>query len=273
MPSILTLHLLLCGDADLAYRNAPAQGWFLTLIEQLDPDWAQQLHPQNPTRDQLPLAYTLSPLWSESQNAPGRKIAAGTRLRLRLALLDDTRAAWLCGALSSATLPLLSHVPVQLLSIPEFSLDHPDIVHLTWEQLADAPAASRLRLDFVTPTAFKSQDNLILYPEPERLLGSSKRLGSWSEAWKRYSSFPLPDMEDSLPRIRAYELHTTDAPLKGGLFVGFTGWVELTWPSKEMDKEIRRAACALARLSEFCATGSKTTMGMGQTRLSILEPG
>lgn len=278
VPTILRLRLVPQTDTFLRLEHAPAQGWFLALAARLDADWARALHQGSDARP-----YALSPLCradaaplSEDDTIGGRALNCG-RLRahspvsLRIGLSDDERANALCGYLDRHPddLPPLGGTPCGLARIPAPVPDDPDRLFADWETLAEAPPARRLQVTFATPTAFSSQGNLVLLPEPACLLAS------WRRSWERFAP-ALPPGADAVSadrlRVARYALRTEPLRLKQGLFIGFVGTMELAW-DRDTPPAARKAATALAGIAGFLGMGTKTAQGMGQTRVRVADDG
>jgi CRISPR-associated endoribonuclease Cas6 len=269
MPTILTLRLIPYRNGTLVEENAPAQGWFMRLLERADKEWGDMLHAPNQLRP-----YNLAPLYRQGkgllwQHRLEREIQQGEEYHLRIALLDDARAAWLCGILPSLELPELGHVPVRLASFPIFGNDNcTDVEHCSWGNLAQTPPTENIELLFETPTAFMSKDDLLPRAEPERFWAS------WQRSWETFAPEALvqkeqyEDMASHLPLIRGYSLSTETTTLKRGIFIGFTGRMHLVW-RQGTPESVRQTAGMLARLAIFCGTGAKTAQGMGQTRVYL----
>jgi CRISPR-associated endoribonuclease Cas6 len=275
MPTILTLRLIPYRNGMLLEENAPAQGWFMRLLERADKEWGDMLHAPNQIRP-----YNLAPLYRQGEGLLWhrrleREIQQGEEYYLRIVLMDDTRAAWLCGILPSLELPELGHVPVRLASFPIFGDETcPDVTYCSWEDLAQTPPSTNIELLFETPTAFMSKDDLLPRAEPERFWAS------WQRAWETFAPEALipseiliqkeqPEkMALALPLIRGYSLHTETTTLKRGIFIGFVGQMYLVW-RKDTHESVRQTAGVLARFSTFCGTGAKTAQGMGQTRVHL----
>ena len=194
-------------------------------------------------------------------------IRRGEPLALRLSLADDERAQRLLTALPGLSVPLLGGAPCRLARLPRAIDGDPDLLHASWAQLADAPPARRLHLRFETPTFFSHQGEMRLLPEPDRLWEG------WRRAWEALAP-ALPLGADMLTldglQITRYHLQTEAVPLKGGLWRGFVGEMDLEW-RKDASPETRRTAAALAGIADFVGTGAKTMLGLGQTRLTVGE--
>lgn len=131
--------------------------------------------------------------------------------------------------------------------------------------MQSAPAATRLVLHFLTPTAFRSQNRWQVLPDIVRVVES------WRRTWQEAHPPTAPELSDGWAddvEVSGYVLRTESLPLKHGRFVGFVGRVEWRLLGSEAD---RRALCALAALANFGGTGAKTALGMGQTRAGEAE--
>lgn len=276
MPTLLRLRLIPQQNCALHLGNAPAHGWFHALAAGIDPDWQRRLHQANGVR-----AVALSPLCSgtppplaDEADVPlspllSDRITAGQPLALRVAFLDDEQARLFCLRLPTAPIPRLGAAPCLLARVPHLHPQDPDVVCVSWAQLADAPPARRLHLHFLTPTFFAHQGEMRLLPDPEQLWQG------WLRAWQTHAP-ALPLGTDTLTldglRISHYQLHTEAFTLKRGLWRGFLGEMALEW-HKDVPPETRRAAAALAGIADFAGTGAKTMLGLGQTRFTVEDGG
>lgn len=291
MPTIVRFRLRLAGDARLRLENAPAQGWLLQLIHRHDPEWAERLHPvaTSPTASGNDRAetsrralYAVSPLLMPSEEALVGEANREERayadsgpaqhqgvVHLRAGFADDAEAESLLRALPAEP-PRLGAAPCHWERVPNVAdLHDPDVLVCPWPYLAQAPPAPRLRVLFVTPTAFKRRGALHPLFETERVWAA------WRDLWEAGAGAVPPFADELLesgevPRVSAYRLETQTARLKGGLFIGAVGFVEWTWKATAPD-EYRRAGAALAAVSDFLGTGAKAAMGMGQTRVQFLD--
>ena len=292
MPTIVRFRLRLQDAARLRLSNMPAQGWLLELVHRHSPDWAQMLHPQVSTdasgsgeETARRASYTVGPLF-EPTDAPlvgsggvgERAIAgsdgsltlrAGTVVCIRVGFADDDRALALLNNLPGDPPPLRG-VQCRWERQPVLSgPGEPDALVCPWEYLVQAPPAPRLRVSFVTPTAFKRRGALLPLFEPERLWAG------WRDLWQNETGGVPPFADEllesgELPRVSAYQLETRPMSLKGGLFIGAVGFVEWTW-KRDTPAERRQAVAALAAVADFLGTGAKTALGMGQTRCHFLD--
>jgi CRISPR-associated endoribonuclease Cas6 len=118
-------------------------------------------------------------------------------------------------------------------------------------------------MEFLTPTVFRSggkRNNV--FPEPALVFGSY---------WNKWQALSPVKMDDALNSyfekisVTRYRLETGIWDFGSYQEVGFSGTCRFEIdPSIPDDKK----ACinALADFAQFCGTGAKTTMGMGQTQ-------
>ena len=277
MPTLLRLTLELQEPTFLDAAHAPAQGWFLKLCQLYHPAVSEALHAVESDEKNVRRPYALSrfyaaPLQSEplelyrieeGLRAPSDdgRLPPGTRLGLRVGLLDDDFAERLRSALPGLELPPVGRATCAMAAPPEW-------LHAPWDALLGVPAPDRLRLEFASPTTFVSQSEMLPRPEPERFLAS------WRRSWERFAppECPAPSEEtlaQAMPLVAAFDLKTVAWASKRRTCVGFVGWMELMWRRGAPD-DARQAASALATLSAFCGTGARTTTGLGQTRPLLL---
>jgi len=258
----------------------PAQGWFLSQVRRLNPRLADHLH-----NDDGPRPYTLSTLLDNR----GRPIPAGTRLVpgdscwLRLTSLEGELSQFILDRLMPRLAGQVELYKMQF-RVEGYTLDsaqHPwahstDYARIS-EQLNSAPQQRTARLEFASPTAFRSYGRDLPLPLPGLLMRSY---------WERWNAFaPLPlQLHEAWPAfadacILVSELagvnteRWTFAEGARGHATGFTGVVELTLQRPEKSGEWAEAwegapqvLGALCALAFYCGTGHHTSVGMGQTR-------
>jgi CRISPR-associated endoribonuclease Cas6 len=123
----------------------------------------------------------------------------------------------------------------------------------------------RIALQFLTPTSF-SQDRLNLpLPVPGLMFRS------WLERWNAFSPVYLgeADLLGYLGQCVAIAYHRTQTQnyrLPKGTVTGFRGEVTLNVVARS-DELLANVAMLLAQYGQFCGTGMKTRLGMGQTRI------
>lgn len=132
------------------------------------------------------------------------------------------------------------------------------------EQFEDLilPEKEKCRLEFCTPTAFRSQKRYMNIPIVPLIMQSLFR------QWNAY--FPDCQIEDEdgygmdeiASRIVCYHFRLQDQyyHVKGQTIPGFTGYMELQNHNRGFHKEL---ASALLQFAEYSGIGIKTTLGMG----------
>jgi CRISPR-associated endoribonuclease Cas6 len=120
-----------------------------------------------------------------------------------------------------------------------------------------------ITLEFVSPTAFKSQEMQMPVPLPGLVFGSL------TERWNAFSTVALdPDLRrfaNERVAISRYRLESRPVPAKGGaLRVGGVGRV--TYTALDDDRYALAALNILADFALYSGVGVQTATGMGQCR-------
>jgi CRISPR/Cas system endoribonuclease Cas6 (RAMP superfamily) len=278
MPTLLHLHLRSQREALLSSDSAPAQGWFLALLNQIDPEIAEEMHvPDRPRQYAVAPFYLPAFEGNKNEEQEGatlhcpEKVRVGQEVVLRVGLADEALAQRIVRAVQSGIeLPRLAGAPCEWSRGSEERASlKPESQEIPWVALASSPPAQQLRLAFVTPTFFSSKGEDLLFPEPRRLWES------WRRSWDTWSQGKLP-LPDSTPegnlRVARYQLQTRALRIKGGLQRGFVGELDLEWTAKATSEE-RQVLAALATLANLTGTGARTALGLGQTRTTLLGRG
>ena len=179
-------------------------------------------------------------------------------LRWAVSLLGEQSEAALCGVLEE---------------LEEIELDRGGRVLVTGRAHTEICGAEELfalaersgglhRLDFRTPTAFKSKGQILNLPTTRLVLQSLIR--KWNGSVKEC---PIEDEDgaglDALAaglRCTGFQLRDRTYYLKGNAIPGFTG--TMTWENR-LEGFHRQLADALLQFSAFAGAGIKTTLGMG----------
>jgi CRISPR/Cas system endoribonuclease Cas6 (RAMP superfamily) len=309
MPVTLRLLLLPEADVCLRGQNAPNHGWFLNLMrlvqDYLGPDsslpFEGDLHgvpPHGVNRTLRP--YSLSPFYTPTRLSlvtelpdalePCLRVRHGQPLALRISFLDDRIAHRLLTYLGAVAphqsllaLPRLGHDPrfqtasqgapqpgaaCKLLTLP-LSAPHPDLLPLSWKELADSAPRSDYPLRWSSPTLFQRNGKDLALTSPQELLAG------WLETLHTLAdqlpeSAPLRALTITQPERLHWQSRTltpTMFRLKGGVRTAYQGGATLAWePATTREDQI--ATHALLRFATLAGTGAKTTMGLGQTYLS-----
>ena len=259
----------------------PAPAWFLRQITRSKPELAQRLHDEQGLKP-----YTVSTLLDER----GRPLAAGSWLKpgqlcwLRLVTLNEE----LSTALEKK---IIQRLPKSLAFYKmDFRVDdvftrrseHPWAGQSSFSEMAqdaaNAKAANSVRMDFVTPTAFRNNNLDVCIPIPGQVFRS---------LWARWNAFcpePMqlqemwPDfasaciLVDEMTSVNT--IHWTFAEGSRGAATGFTGTVGFHLPGKKSLQEkwlpyyegSATVMQSLANFAFYCGVGHHTTIGMGQAR-------
>ncbi|RHQ22590.1 CRISPR system precrRNA processing endoribonuclease RAMP protein Cas6 [Faecalibacterium sp. AF28-13AC] len=217
-----------------AYR---IYGW---LMSQLPADTAARLHEQG----EHPLSQSLC-----------FDAAAQTSV-WTLNLLDEALAAQVRPLLAGCTTLKLHGAPLQMELLGSRSVEN----GLQLLLAAREDSASRTRLWFRTPCAFKQAGRYAIYPQEFLLLQSL--VLHWNTAFPD-CQLSDPDALDAILcglRIRDYSLHTVSYPIKNTCIPGFVGSAvveaRLALPLLELWN-------ALLSFAPYGGIGIKTTLGMG----------
>jgi CRISPR-associated endoribonuclease Cas6 len=254
------------GAALPASLGRAGQALLLSLIRDRDPALAETIHAGEGTRP-----YTVSNLVLGRRKGGSLHIEAGQEGWLRF--------TGLTADLSAALQELVDHPP------PEISLaDHPFRVTGTTLDPARHPWAGRvsyqalaapyllgkqerlrakIRLEFASPTSFKSQGRFVPLPLPELVFGSLL------DRWQRFGPVELhPEMRRFAAEavgLSRYRLRTRAAPYKqGGLHIGFTG--QATFVALNRDRYWLSLLHLLADFAFYSGVGIQTAAGLGQLR-------
>lgn len=135
-----------------------------------------------------------------------------------------------------------------------------DIKHsASYESLMQVPPQKMITLEFLSPTSFKQGQKIQPFPLPELVFSSLLR--RWNHLAPE--AYRLPHVEwDGL--ICAYDLKTVALKMKSDPEIGAKGSVRYQFS----DPQQAQIATTLAHFAGFAGVGRKTTMGMGQTRIS-----
>ncbi|WP_013334246.1 CRISPR system precrRNA processing endoribonuclease RAMP protein Cas6 [Gloeothece verrucosa] len=118
----------------------------------------------------------------------------------------------------------------------------------------------KITLKFLSPTSFKQQKSIQLFPLSDLVFGSLQR--RWNEFAPENLQIPALTW-DAL--VTAYELKTYALKLESGAEIGSQGWISYEFNSSEQAKY----ASVLSQFAFFAGVGRKTTMGMGQVQLTV----
>ena len=148
--------------------------------------------------------------------------------------------------------------------------EHPWANHISYQDFA-APyllggqnLSPRIKLQFVSPTTFRSQKKFIPFPLPEQVFGGLLM------RWQTFAPVALnPEVRrfaEEMLAVSRYDLQTVSLPYKqGGLRVGFVG--EASFSALNRDKYWLSILHLLANFAFYSGVGYQSTTGLGQTRI------
>ena len=134
---------------------------------------------------------------------------------------------------------------------------------LTYFKLMSEAVAEedKIKLEFVSPAAFRHHGKLQLLPQPDLVYGSLAR------RWSLYSDIDIPTYNIDSLQVSRYKLKTEVVFFKRYSLIGFKGSCEYGFLNKPDEIE-RWPFFVLSKYASIASLGYKTTMGMGQVRVS-----
>ena len=127
-----------------------------------------------------------------------------------------------------------------------------------------------IKLRFISPTAFKSNNRYVCFPDLYLIYNS---LMNKASLLSQDTSFADEDTLNSLvesSRITSYRLHTTVFNLEGIRIIGFVGTVTIKIDGPSI---MRSFAKILFRAGTLLGVGIKTSLGMGAIEILDKEEG
>ncbi len=234
----------------------------LNIIRSSDAALAEKLHAGETVKP-----FTVSTLTGKMRrNKAQLAISSDTTLYLRYTFLDSAVFShFMDGALRWGSRPVeiagLSFSVEEVVTAPRADLS---VSFFSYQGiLREANATRQIDMEFVTPTVFRSggkRNNI--FPEPALVFGSY---------WNKWQALSPVKMNDDLNSYFE-NINVTRYQLESGIWdfgsyqeVGYSGACRF-----EIDRNLPDDKAvlinALASFAQFCGTGAKTTMGMGQTR-------
>jgi CRISPR-associated endoribonuclease Cas6 len=264
----------------LSPLGRPIQAWFLGQLTRFQPELAKVLHDL-----QGPKPYTVSTLLDERGRplASGRWLQPGEELWIRLTSFSSELSDLLIKGLRTNS-PARMELYKMAFRVNGFTYDpaqspwagatsFPDLA----ERVGMEDRSRQVRLEFASPTAFRSEGADIPLPIPNHVFR-----GLWQK-WNAFAPEAL-QIDSAWPEFAAACVMVSEitclnterwrfAEGTRGASTGFTGTVAFTLLPRHMCKgyeDLWGGADQVLRLlsafSFYCGTGHHTTIGMGQTR-------
>jgi CRISPR-associated endoribonuclease Cas6 len=268
MLTSLILHLQAPHDKKLpASLGRAGHALFLRLVGRREPALAEELH-----AGEGPKPFTVSNLVLGKREAGGLHLQAGQEGWLRFTGLT---------APVSRQLQALAEQPPETVELDGYPLavtgatldpaHHPWAGQISYQELAapfllggQSQPGRRIRLEFVSPTTFKSQGRYLPLPLPELVFGSL--LDRWQAFAPIALSPELRRLAGEAVALSRYQTRTRSLPYKqGGLQIGFVGPVIFTVLSR--DRYWLNALHLLAHFAFYSGVGYQTGTGLGQVRV------
>lgn len=265
----------------------PAQAWFLSQIMAKHPKLAQELHDVNGIKP-----FTVSTLLDRY----GHPLKAGDWLKqgqecwLRVTTIgEELSEAYLINVLRK--LPKTVTFYKMDFRVDGFSLNSHEYQwagQTTFAELAQesqhAASTREVRMEFVSPTAFRSNGNDVALPIPFQVFRSlwqkwnvsSPETMKLDELWPDFAGDCI--LISELTAVNT--VHWSFAEGTRGAATGFTGTVGFSLlPRSKVLKKWQPywegadvVLQSLARFAFFCGVGHHTTIGMGQCRPLYVQP-
>ncbi|WP_088240870.1 CRISPR-associated endoribonuclease Cas6 [Calothrix rhizosoleniae] len=185
----------------------------------------------------------------------------GDKFDLRICLLDGNLIEPLLDGLQQQEHKpvILAKFPFVIRNIYTLPGTHRLAEATDYGLLAKAPAMKNIELNFLSPTSFKQSQGIQTFLLPKLVFSSLLR------RWNAFApeAYKFADIE-WIGLVSAYELKTHALKMEGGAEIGAQGWVRYGFK----DEKQAQIAAILANFAFFSGVGRKTSMGMGQTRIS-----
>jgi len=266
----------------LSALGRPAQAWFLNQVMLKRPRLAEALHDDHGYKP-----FSVSTLLDRF----GRPIRAGDMLQegqdcwLRVTTIGEELSEFILQRVFKK-LPASLAIYKMVFRINGYTVNPREHLWAGESSFAEIAQDSRyvkvprdLRMEFVTPTAFRNSGNDIALPIPNQVFRS---------LWEKWNAFcpesmrldeRWPEFVDNCILVSEMTavntVHWEFAEGTRGAATGFTGTVGFTLlPKTKVKKQWQPywdgadvVMQSLARFAFYCGTGHHATIGMGQTRL------
>lgn len=279
MPLSATIHLEATADAALEdFTGRGVHGLWFNRWREVDANLGDELHNASEVQ-----SFTLSPLMGfpsprgRSRSTPKGRVGvrAGTPARFRITALTDAlgeavKSKWLAG-LAEDGRELFIPQPKEGEAGVSWKVTRTEIEAeesyeaMSKRHLMNSVPPRAWTLELLSPTTFHSAGGHLPFPLPDSLVNS------WARRWNAFAPVALPReelLEWSRQKlvVSSYTLRTLPAREGERLRVGCVGRLALR--ALEMPPYLRAAIDLLAHYARYCGSGSHTSQGLGQTRVS-----
>jgi CRISPR-associated endoribonuclease Cas6 len=245
-----------------------AQALILNIVKQFDPELSTHLHDEPGYRP-----YTVSPLDGGTRSGKCIFLQRDQLCRIRITLLDGgTLWQKFCTHFleTGPTSVRLGGCLLQLVRIVSSPQADPSgwVRSTDWQTLSTLPAREEITMQFVTATAFSwGNRRFVVFPEPYLLWEGL--LHTWNKYAPSCYTFEKQGVRATLQSavtvtrccLHTHTLHYPDYTQKG--FVGVCSyWIRAS-------SDITAFLTTLAAFAFYSGVGYKTTMGMGQVRVTF----
>jgi CRISPR-associated endoribonuclease Cas6 len=133
------------------------------------------------------------------------------------------------------------------------------------EEFYNKPSDKSLNMEFVTPTAFRSNSRYVIMPDLRLILQSlmNKYSAASQQGFEMFDEDTLEQLVE-YGEISRYRLKSTYFPLEGVKIPSFKGELGIRFHGTDT---MARYARLLLEFGEYSGVGIKTSMGMGAFRL------
>lgn len=274
---------------------APAHGrwvsaWLLDAVRRVDPALAKALHADSGDGRGKP--FHVTHLRDAGSGAIARgDIPRGATLTVRIGATGERVAEGICRAVTLGQPGRIGQIVIQPIGLAILPSEHPGAVHTPaaammryWNDVGDVPR--RVELTFLSPTAFRSNGQDILFPLPSLVFGGlARRWGvTGSEFCAEAPAIGAPPLDSALVERVKTETLVTDHEMRTELIDyrrslapqqamrrkdGGNGRVQRGFFGRctfelRPDKSTARVAHLLADFAYFTGIGIKTAVGMGE---------
>jgi CRISPR-associated endoribonuclease Cas6 len=256
----LEFELVPQGDASIYPQYIIGlHAWFLDQVRSFDPELSAYLHDGESEKP-----FTVSALDGEIVSSGKNILLTGGQVyRWYVTALSNKVAKWMAKWVNK--LPEELYLRDICLKIRGCNIIHPPT---TYKKLLSPQELRNINLTFISPTSFRRKGHHLPLPIPVNLFHSYLR------RWNDFSDITIDqnaflDWVDNFVFLSRLDISSVKVlAAKKGAVTGFTGAIELG-VSQQGDKnpEFHQLFYALLKLAPYCATGHKTTFGLGQTRL------